>query len=153
MVYEAQKELKDTLEQKKAVIETDIRCEARVIPFQFRQLLMNLISNSLKFQQKDKPPRIRILAERLNGNNINRKDIDPEKVFCHLSIRDNGIGFEEIYKDRIFEVFQRLHGKDEYEGTGVGLAIVKKIAENHQGWIEVSSESGKGSSFDIYFPQ
>lgn len=67
-------------------------------------------------------------------------------------VSDNGIGFDPQYKERIFGVFQRLHGKAEYNGTGIGLAIVKKIVENHEGFIIATGESGKGARFDIYFP-
>ena len=73
-------------------------------------------------------------------------------MYCHIKVSDNGIGFDPQYKDRIFEVFQRLHGKDAYTGTGIGLAIVKKIVENHQGVIMATGEPGKGVSFDIYIP-
>ena len=73
--------------------------------------------------------------------------------YCHITVSDNGIGFEAEYKDRIFEVFQRLHGKSEYPGTGIGLAIVKKIVENHNGIITATAELDKGARFDIYIPQ
>ena len=71
---------------------------------------------------------------------------------CHIRISDNGIGFEEQYKDRIFEVFQRLHSKSDYEGTGIGLSIVKKIVENHKGTIKATSHPGQGATFDILIP-
>ncbi len=73
-------------------------------------------------------------------------------MYYHLAISDNGIGFEPQYKERIFEVFQRLHGRDEYKGTGIGLAIVKKIMENHNGFIVASGETNAGATFDMYFP-
>ena len=73
-------------------------------------------------------------------------------VYCHITISDNGIGFEQQYNEKIFEVFQRLHTQEKYKGTGVGLAIVKKIVENHQGTITAKGEVDKGASFDIYFP-
>lgn len=78
--------------------------------------------------------------------------LSPEKKYCHLSVSDNGIGFDPQYKDRIFEVFQRLHGREEYKGTGIGLAIVKKIVENHRGIIIAQGEENNGATFDIYFP-
>ncbi|MBK6622169.1 MAG: hypothetical protein IPG32_15290 [Saprospirales bacterium] len=72
--------------------------------------------------------------------------------YCHISVSDNGIGFKPEFKDRIFEIFQRLHEKSEFDGTGIGLAIVKKIVENHQGIITATSEPNKGARFDIYIP-
>ena len=76
----------------------------------------------------------------------------PGKKCCHISICDNGIGFEPKFKDKIFEVFQRLHSVEEYTGTGIGLAIVKKIVENHNGTITASGDLGEGARFDIYIP-
>ena len=78
--------------------------------------------------------------------------LSPQKEYCHISISDNGIGFDHRYREQIFEVFQRLYGKDEYPGTGIGLAIVKKIVENHSGIITATSELDKGATFDIYIP-
>jgi len=76
----------------------------------------------------------------------------PETEYCHISISDNGIGFEQEYGKKIFEVFQRLHGKSEYAGTGIGLAIVKKIVENHHGIITATGQKNKGATFTIYIP-
>ena len=78
--------------------------------------------------------------------------LDAKIKYCHINYTDNGIGFEPHYKHRIFDVFQRLHGKEEYPGTGIGLAIVKKIIENHNGIITANGELGKGATFDIYIP-
>ena len=75
-----------------------------------------------------------------------------KKEYCHISITDNGIGFENKFSGKIFEVFQRLHGRDRYTGTGIGLAIVKKIVENHNGIITASGILNEGASFDIYIP-
>jgi light-regulated signal transduction histidine kinase (bacteriophytochrome) len=83
---------------------------------------------------------------------VNVPGISPEKEYCHIIVKDNGIGFEPQYSERIFEVFQRLHGKEEYDGTGIGLAIVKKIVDNHNGVITATSELHKGATFDIYIP-
>jgi light-regulated signal transduction histidine kinase (bacteriophytochrome) len=78
--------------------------------------------------------------------------IEPKKEYLKLSFADNGFGFDQKYARKIFQVFQRLHGKHEYEGTGIGLAICKKIMENHNGMINVISEVGKGSVFNCFFP-
>ena len=72
--------------------------------------------------------------------------------YCHITISDNGIGFESDYKEKIFEIFQRLHTKEQYNGTGIGLAIVKKIIDNHNGFITATSQLGEGATFDIYLP-
>ena len=79
--------------------------------------------------------------------------LSPQKKYCHIGIADNGIGLDPKYKDKIFEVFQRLHGKEEYEGTGIGLAIVKKIIDNHHGAITATGRLGVGTTFDIYIPE
>ncbi len=152
LVDEVREELNEELNQNKAIISITENCTLRVIPFQFHQLLLNLISNSLKFAQKDIPPHIEIKGNVLenpeHGKNYNLKD----KKYCHIRFSDNGIGFDKKYSKKIFEVFQRLHGKEIYKGTGIGLAIVKKIIENHQGYIFASGEVNKGAVFDIYIP-
>lgn len=152
IIDEVKEDLKEELEQKGATIETDNTCEASIIPFQFRQLLYNLASNSLKFANPDIPTIIKINCEFTKGVNINNDTLAEETTYCHISISDNGIGFEPQYSKKIFEVFQRLHGKLEYTGTGIGLAIVKKIVENHNGTITATGEKNKGATFDIYIP-
>lgn len=112
----------------------------------------NLISNSIKFSDPEHPPHIKITSEIIKGKDITTKDFSLRKMYCHISVSDNGIGFEPEYSERIFEVFQRLHGRNEYTGTGIGLAIVKKIVENHHGIIKATSELNKGATFDIYIP-
>ena len=152
-IVEAVKEdLKEELLQKKAIIMSDDLCEINIIPFQFRQLLYNLISNSLKFSNKKDPPIIKIKSEIVNGVNLHVEKISKELSYCHISVADNGIGFEPQYSEKIFEVFQRLHGTGEYKGTGIGLAIVKTIVENHQGIIIAKGEVNMGSTFDMYIP-
>src|SRR6185295_12052499 len=102
-----------------------------IIPFQFRQLMHNLIGNSLKFSKPGNPPHIQIKSEMENVLKLNGHTVSQEKKYCHISVSDNGIGFEQQYSEKIFELFQRLHGKDRYPGTGIGLSIVKRIVENH----------------------
>ena len=151
IINEVTEDLKEEIQKQNAHIEIGKLCQAQVIPFQFRQLIHNLLSNSLKFVKTGTTPYIKIEDEIAKGATLN-KGLDPQINYCHLRVSDNGIGFEPQYKDKIFEVFQRLHGKDKYPGTGVGLAIVKKIVENHNGLITATAEPGKGASFDIYFP-
>ena len=98
------------------------------------------------------PSHIKLSSRIVKGSNLNIEKLSPEKNYCHITVKDNGIGFEPHFSERIFEVFQKLHGKDIYGGTGIGLAIVKKIVENHKGIIIATSELNKGAQFDIYIP-
>jgi PAS domain S-box-containing protein len=150
---EIQSDFSERIEETNAVIDFDPLGEATVIPFQFRQLLHNLIGNSLKFSKKGEAPYIEVKANRIKGKEIKIPVTYPEKMYYHLTISDNGIGFDDEYKERIFEVFQRLNTESEFSGTGIGLAIVKKIVENHKGIITAHSEKGKGATFEIYLPE
>lgn len=152
IVEDVKVELKEELQQKNAVVKANNLCQVQIIPFQFRQLMHNLIGNSLKFSKPKIAPHIYISSEKGKGINFNNPKLVPEQNYCHITIKDNGIGFEKEYSDRVFEIFQRLHGKDAYSGTGIGLAIVKKIVENHNGFISAHGEVGKGATFDIYIP-
>ena len=119
-------------------------------PLQMRQLLQNLLGNALKFHRPGDPPVVRIsaelMAEHASGARGGRAEL------CQIRIEDNGIGFDEKYLDRIFNVFQRLHGREEYPGTGIGLAICRKIAERHGGGITAQSTPGKGAAFVVTLP-
>ncbi|MGH7938554.1 MAG: sensor histidine kinase, partial [Bryobacteraceae bacterium] len=116
-------------------------------PLQMRQLLQNLIGNGLKFAQRGQAPVVKVASRSLPP-----ADGDGSIPRLELSVRDNGIGFEEIYLDRIFELFQRLHGRQEYEGTGMGLAICRKIVERHGGSITAKSAPEQGATFLITLP-
>jgi two-component system CheB/CheR fusion protein len=152
VVDEVKKEFEEKIKAKKAVIKTNTSGFIETIGFQFRQLLMNLVSNALKYSKAGRPPRILIKSEISKGNKLSNPDLLPDVDYCHISVSDNGIGFEPKYKDRIFGVFERLHGRDKYKGTGIGLAICKKIVKNHNGYISAISRPGKGATFDIYLP-
>ncbi len=152
IVEAVKKEFNEAIAEKNAVIEVKELCEVHIIPFQFRQLLHNLISNALKFSTRQRPPHIKIASRNVKHEKLNVEGLTPKKDYCHISITDNGIGFEQNFSSKIFEVFQKLHGKEEYAGTGIGLAIVKKIIDNHNGIITVSSELNKGTTFNIYIP-
>lgn len=120
-------------------------------PLQMRQLFQNLISNALKFHQPNLSPLIKIRAETIHqSSSIDNASKVVEQ--CQILVEDNGIGFDEKYLDRIFTVFQRLHYRNEYEGTGVGLAICRKIAERHGGSITAKSQLGQGSTFVVVLP-
>ena len=152
IIEDVKAELKDTIEGKHAIIEATEICHANIIFFQFHQLMYNLISNALKFSHADIPPHIIIKSRIVNGYTLNNDKLSSEKNYCHITVEDNGIGFEPHFNQRIFEVFQKLHSKEEYAGTGIGLAIVKKIIENHNGIITATSELMNGATFDIYIP-
>ncbi len=149
IVEEVTAEFKDVIEEKKAKVEIGELGEIKIIPFQFRQLIQNLISNSLKFSRPGIAPHIIIINELIPANQSQASD---GRDVYHLIYTDNGIGFEPHFADKIFEVFQKLHSNEQYEGTGIGLAIANKIAEIHNGKITATSELGKGARFDIYFP-
>jgi PAS domain S-box-containing protein len=152
IIKEVKEDLTEELEQKSAVIEIGETSEVDVIPFQFKQLLYNLISNSLKFSNPEIPILIKITSTVAFGQDLGEEKLIASKKYCHIKVSDNGIGFEAQYNKKIFEVFQRLHGRDRYNGTGIGLAIVKKIVENHNGIITASGIHNEGASFDIYIP-
>jgi signal transduction histidine kinase len=152
IIDEVQDELKESIEEKAAVIEVTELCEANIIRFQFRQLIHNIISNALKFSIPGKPPLIRISAVIKPGKDCMNDHLGRDLEYCHIRITDNGIGFESIYREKIFEVFQRLYGRETYKGTGIGLAIAKRIVDNHDGYITADGELNKGATFDIYIP-
>ncbi|MGH8488166.1 MAG: sensor histidine kinase [Gammaproteobacteria bacterium] len=115
-------------------------------PLQMRQLLQNLIGNGLKFHRQGEPPVVRISGRLLDPSDPPAEAPAPGPRRCEIQVQDNGIGFEEVYSERIFELFQRLHGRDEYEGTGMGLAICRKIVTRHGGTISAHSAPGQGTT-------
>ena len=159
IIEEVKNELRDTINDKRATIEIKEICPVNIIAFQFRQLMNNLISNALKFSKPGTACHIIINSLTDKGSTLNTQNaalpagsLSPDKNYCHIAVSDNGIGFEPHFSERIFGVFQKLHSKEVYEGTGIGLAIVKKIVENHNGLITATSELNKGATFDIYIP-
>ena len=146
-------ELGHEIDEKKALITTDKLPTLSVIPFQIQQLFINLISNALKFSKAGIPTTLSIETEVIRNEDLQNKKYKDDVKFDAIYFRDNGIGFEEEYETRIFDIFQRLHAANKYPGSGIGLAICKKIMENHKGWIIAESVLGEGSCFKIYFPQ
>ena len=120
--------------------------------FRSRQLFQNLISNAIKFQPAGQRPEIRITAELIPVGDGVAGQPGSGGFVCQLNVQDNGIGFEPEYADKIFAVFQRLHGRETYEGSGVGLAVCRRIAERHNGTITAHSEPGRGALFVIRLP-
>jgi len=118
---------------------------------QIRQVFQNVISNALKFSKKGLAPVIEISSKRIKSKNLD----SPEQVdgpYCIINIKDEGIGFDTKYGKHIFELFERLHSKDAYEGTGIGLAITKKIIEKHNGIVAAKSNPGDGAEFLLLLP-
>jgi PAS domain S-box-containing protein len=139
------------IEEKKATIEVFSLPEISGIPLQLNQLFSNLIGNALKFC--DQSPIIRIASENVSQEEVfNHTQLKQSLYYVKITCSDNGIGFEEQYADQIFNIFQRLNNRGHYEGTGIGLALCKKIMENHHGLIKASSKLSKGSLFELYFP-
>ena len=150
LIQELLEDLEMTVEEKKAAIFVDDLPAIPVIRGQMRQVFQNLISNALKFTQKGISPHIDIRStDELDG--FSGTEGLPGK-FYHIHVKDNGIGFDEKYSKNIFNLFEKLHSKDDYEGSGIGLTICKKIIEKHHGYISVKTKPGAGSDFIVSLP-
>jgi signal transduction histidine kinase len=147
ILSEVLSDLQIRIEETKAEVRAEELPTIEADPTQMRQLFQNIISNALKFRKKDVAPIIEI-----GGHMVNAPHFDGVKSTLVLTIADNGIGFENQYKDQIFTIFQRLHGRLEYEGTGIGLATCRRIVERHGGEIDAEGQLGKGATFTIILP-
>ena len=151
VVDEVLSELESTVQEKSAKIIVDKLPSLQVNPGLIRPLFYNLISNALKYCKKNIPPVVNIRSEMpANGQTLDAKQ--PEHKYCRIYIQDNGIGFDQKYSEEIFGMFKRLHLNTEYEGTGIGLALCKKIVEEHNGFISAKSKVNEGSTFIISLP-
>lgn len=139
------------IEEKSAKINIDPILEIETIPSQIRQVFQNLVGNALKFSKANTPPEIRIWSERIHQKSID-SPLDKNGNYCRIIITDNGIGFNEKFLDRIFMIFQRLNNSCDFDGTGIGLAIAKKIMDKHQGIISARSSENSGSQFLLVLP-
>lgn len=144
-------EMEDVIKEKNAKIQVEDLPQLYINSNLFRPLFYNLIGNALKYSKKDVSPVIRIYSEK-NGVNFAGSDFSRKEKYHRIYIEDNGIGFEQKYSDQIFMMFKRLHHKHEYEGTGIGLALCKKIVEEHNGFITAKSTLNIGSTFIIALP-
>ena len=141
------------ISQKQASITVEDLPEVKAIPIQMQQLFYNLINNALKFAKKDQPPEIAITSRQLMEEELVRfPKLLQFKTYYEIVVKDNGIGFDPIHSEKIFTIFQRLHPRSQYEGTGIGLSLVKKVATNHKGEVYAVSEPGKGTAFHIVLP-
>lgn len=133
-------------------ITIDTPHSVRVITHQIEQLLEHLISNALKFQPEGNNPHIEITSSMIAGKEIVGEVAMRNSDYCRISIKDNGIGFDMDDAEKIFQMFQRLQGRNEFSGTGIGLSVCRRIAQNHDGFIIVESKPRKGSTFHVYLP-
>jgi PAS domain S-box-containing protein len=145
-------DLEGRIQQTKGEVHLDELPTLEADATQMRQLLQNLIGNALKFHQPEMAPLVKVHGQLFaNGRVLARADRAHAQECC-ITVQDNGIGFDEKYRERIFQVFERLHGRGEYEGTGMGLAICRKIAERHGGRINAASTPGQGATFIVTLP-
>ncbi|MBC7556665.1 MAG: hypothetical protein H7195_06855 [Chryseobacterium sp.] len=141
------------IQEKKAQIKVADLPIIDAIPLRMNQLFYNLISNALKFSIVDVPPIINITSRTLSEKEIKKyPTLNPSKPYVEIILKDNGIGFEQKYSEKIFTIFQRLHDKENYVGTGIGLALTRKIAENHNGLTFARAEENKGAAFHVILP-
>ncbi|MBL3657583.1 CHASE3 domain-containing protein [Fulvivirga sediminis] len=152
-------EVKGDLETR--ILETNATVEVGQLPkidgdsLQLRQLFQNLMSNALKFIPSERIPVIKVSSSLLAGAQVQKKynfNVNSSKQFVEIQISDNGIGFDKKYSERIFNIFERLHGRNEFQGTGIGLAICLKVVQNHNGLISADSVEGEGATFTIVLP-
>jgi PAS domain S-box-containing protein len=148
----AKHEIAESINEKYAQIISEELPSIKVIPFQIQQLFINLLGNSIKYSKADVAPIINIKYKKINTNKIGNLVLPTKKEFHQFTFSDNGIGFSQEYSQRIFELFSRLHNKDEIAGTGIGLAICKKIVENHKGYIIAEGHPNEGAEFNVYLP-
>lgn len=151
LLENAKQELTQIIEEKQAIIESSELPTLKVIPFQIQQLFINLIGNSLKYSKENSTPIIKITCSKIVANDDEFLPNNNMK-YHKIIVEDNGIGFDQEYVKKIFILFSRLHNKNEYAGTGIGLAICKKIVENHQGFIFAKGVLNQGAAFFIYLP-
>jgi signal transduction histidine kinase len=122
------------------------------VEFQIKQLFLNLITNAIKYKKLDLAPRIKIDCEIVFAESEEKLKQNTSDKYYKITFWDNGMGFEESYNDKIFILFNRLHSKTDYPGTGIGLSICRKVVENHNGYIFASGQPNVGATFEVYFP-
>jgi two-component system sensor kinase FixL len=145
-------DLEACIEQVGGQVEIEELPTIQADPTQMQQMLQNLVGNALKFHREGVPPVVKVHAQLLNGRGEYPVAEETTAERCRIMVEDNGIGFDEKYLDRIFQVFQRLHGRSEYDGTGIGLATCRKIVERHGGEISAMSTPGRGATFIVTLP-
>jgi len=152
ILAEALQPLDHKIEESGAVIKSDHLPVVVIVPIQWRQLFQNLVNNSLKFSREGVKPKIKITHAFLKPEEVAQYSLIKTKRYLQVKLTDNGIGFDNQYADKIFSMFQRLHTKQDYEGTGIGLSVCKKIVENHDGIIFATGIPGESATFTIIIP-
>jgi PAS domain S-box-containing protein len=147
-----QNDLELVISERQATIKSDTLPTLNAAPTQMHQLLFNLINNALKFSKPSTPPHIIITSTEQQAALVEHQDLDRSKKYCTITVQDDGIGFDQLYADKIFDMFQRLHTKAAFSGTGIGLALCKKVVLNHQGKIWAKSREGEGATFYMVLP-
>ncbi len=145
-------ELSENIKDKKAEINFEKLHQVKGIPFQLEQLFINIIGNSLKYSKTDETPLITITSKKVKASKTPKLNDHSKKEYIKIVFKDNGLGFDQQYAEKIFLLFNRLHGKKDFPGTGVGLAICKKIIENHKGHIFAKGKPDQGAVFEVYLP-
>ena len=152
LVEDVKSSIIDTIEESKATIVISALPRVAVVPHQMSQVFSNILLNSLKYKREDADPFITISTQIVDSESLPITGIRKPQKLWQIRVADNGIGFDPAYAERIFEVFQRLHAASEYQGTGIGLAICRKIMQAHGGHITAEGMPGEGSVFNIYLP-
>lgn len=152
LVAEVQGDLETAIRDRNAQMQISPLPVIQGNTLQLRQLFQNLLSNALKFTPSDRAPVVRVNTRTVPANQLPIPNTGKLTSYLEVSVVDNGIGFDDKYVDRIFNLFQRLHGRTEYAGTGIGLAICKKVVDNHGGYLTARSQPGKGATFLVYLP-
>ncbi|HEV7351352.1 PAS domain S-box protein [Telluribacter sp.] len=146
-------DLELVINEKQATITSEVLPTIKSIPLQMQQLFFNLLNNALKYSKDGIPPRITITVSSTSSTSVGEYPyLDSKRSYYTISIEDNGIGFDPKYTEKVFTIFQRLHSRETYSGTGIGLALCKKVVHNHGGEIYVSSIPGLGSTFYVILP-
>ena len=152
IIDDVEADMEVAIQKKEATIVKDKLPGINAVQSQMNQLFSNLFSNALKFSKPGIPLEIKITSEIIGANSTSIIKPNPAQSYLKINFTDNGIGFDQQYAEQIFSLFKRLHGKTEYEGTGIGLGLCKKIVQNHNGAIWANSELGKGANFTILLP-
>jgi PAS domain S-box-containing protein len=152
VIGEVAASFQDALQEANGTIVSSALPTIKAIPYQVRQIFVNLFGNAIKYRDPKRPLRIEVTGKSVQNLDEGLTQDVPSSPFLQMTVRDNGIGFAAEYADRIFDMFERLHGREKYEGTGIGLSICRKVMENHKGFIRAAGSPGEGAAFELFFP-